>query len=187
MSQGLEFHKSGLEGLVRIERQSGNDIRGSFSRLFCTQEFQKIGLTKPIVQINHSVTKNRGTIRGMHFQHPPNMEAKIVTCMRGRVLDVAVDIRSDSETFLQLYAQELSERNQTSLYVPEGFAHGFQSLTDDCHILYLHTGLYTPGSEGGLNAQDPLIAIDWPLEARDISERDLNLPLLDSKFTGIEV
>lgn len=187
MSPGLEFHRSRLEGLVRIERQSSNDIRGSFNRLFCTQEFQKIGLTKPVVQINHSLTRNRGTIRGMHFQHSPDMEAKIVTCMRGRVLDVAVDIRSGSETFLQWYARELSERNQTSLYIPEGFAHGFQALTDDCHMLYLHTGPYAPDSEGGLNALDPLIAIDWPLEARDISERDLDLPLLDSKFTGIEV
>ena len=187
MSPGLEFHRSRLEGLVRVERQSNNDIRGSFNRLFCTQEFHKIGLTKPIVQINHSLTRNRGTVRGMHFQYPPDNETKIVTCMRGEVFDVAVDIRRGSKTFLHWYAEVLSEGNQTSLYIPEGFAHGFQALTDDCHLLYLHTGFYAPDSEGGLNALDPLVGIDWPLEVTDISERDSGLPLLESKFTGIEI
>lgn len=187
MNPQFEFQQSRLKGLVRITRKSSNDGRGSFNRLFCSRELQQIGLTKPIIQINHSLTRDCGTIRGMHFQHPPDNETKIVTCMRGEVFDVAVDIRRDSETFLHWYAEVLSENNQTSLYIPEGFAHGFQALTDDCHMLYLHTGLYAPESEGGLNAQDPKIGIDWPLEVTNISQRDEQHPLLDSTFAGIDV
>lgn len=187
MSLNFKFEELRLKGLVRIERTSNHDTRGSFDRIFCAQELQRAGATKPIVQINHSMTTNSGTIRGMHFQHPPHTESKIVTCMRGEVLDVAVDIRRDSKTFLNWHAEVLSESNQTSLYIPEGFAHGFQALTDNCHLLYLHSCLYAPDSEGGLNALDPQIGIDWPLEVTHISARDTGFPLLESAFMGIEV
>lgn len=185
MSKHFDFNETPLEGLVRINRKPIEDSRGFFSRFFCAEEFKSIGFVGGVAQINHTLTRQKGTIRGMHFQHPPHSETKIVTCVQGEILDVAVDIRKDSPTFLKWHAEILSADNKSSLYIPEGFAHGFQSLKDDSQLIYLHSAFYTPNSEGALNAQDPALAIDWPLKVSEISERDLNHPLLDSQFEGI--
>ena len=119
------------------------------------------------------------------FNIPPHSEIKIVTCSRGKIIDVVIDIRKESPTFLQWHAEELSENNHTSLYIPKGFAHGFQALTNDCQLMYFHTSFYNPKSEGVVNAFDPLFNIEWPLKMTEISQRDYNADFLDSKFKGI--
>lgn len=187
MSQRFEFIKTPLAGLLRIDRKPISDNRGFFSRLFCANEFKEIGFLNPIAQINHTLTKTKGTIRGMHFQYSPHTETKIVTCIRGEMLDVVVDIRKGSPTFLHWHAEILSATNQSSLYIPDGFAHGFQTLVHDCELIYLHSSSYSPNSEGALNAMDPMLAIQWPLTATEISERDSNHPQLDSQFEGISI
>ena len=187
MSQRFDFIETPLAGLVRVDRKPIVDNRGFFSRFFCVEEFKQIGFTQPIAQMNHTLTKRKGAIRGMHFQHPPYTENKVVTCIQGEILDVAVDIRKGSETFLQWHAERLSADNQFSLYIPAGFAHGFQTLTDDCELLYIHSALYAPNAEGALNALDPTLAIDWPLEVTELSERDFNHPMLNPQFEGIVI
>jgi dTDP-4-dehydrorhamnose 3,5-epimerase len=142
---------------------------------------------KPIKQINHTGTKQAGTIRGMHFQHAPHAEIKIVSCLKGKVFDVAVDLRANSPTFLQWFATELSAENHHSLYIPEGFAHGFQTLTNDCELVYLHTAEYSPNHESALNPLDPKLAITWPDLISEISARDQNHPMINSHFKGIQL
>ena len=129
--------------------------------------------------MNHTFTKKKGSLRGMHFQSKPFQEIKIVRCIKGKVFDVAVDIRKDSPTFLQWHGEILSADKGTSLYIPEGFAHGFQTLTNNCELLYIHSELYQQDAEGVLNAFDPKINISWPLEVTEMSDRDRNSPLLD--------
>ncbi len=187
MSPRFDFEETRLAGLYRIKRKPISDHRGFFERLFCVEEYKDVGLAHPIVQINHTLTRQKGAVRGMHFQYPPYSECKIVTCVRGEILDVAVDIRKGSPTFLQWHAEPLSEENQTSLFIPEGFAHGFQTLKDDSELLYLHSALYQSEAEGALNVQDPRLAIDWPLGITEISERDRQHPMIDMNFTGIEI
>lgn len=184
----ISFHKSDilLEGVYRINRKPHQDIRGAFGRFFCQKEFKKIGLKNPIVQMNYSFTKNKGTIRGMHYQSKPNPEAKIVTCLQGKIIDIVVDLRKGSPTFLQWHGEILSAEDQSSLFVPEGFAHGFQTLTDDCHLLYLHSNYYSPESEGALNAFDPILHINWPLSVSEMSEKDKKHPYLNRQFKGID-
>ncbi|MDF1644110.1 MAG: dTDP-4-dehydrorhamnose 3,5-epimerase [Pseudomonadales bacterium] len=187
MSQRFNFRETTLPGLFRVERKPISDHRGYFSRFFCAEEFQEVGLYQPISQINHTLTKQKGAIRGMHFQTTPHTETKIVTCIQGEVLDVAIDIRRHSDTFLHWHAEVLSQKNQSSLYIPDGFAHGFQALTDQCQMFYLHSGQYKPEAEAGLNAFDPRLAIEWPLISTDMSERDRNHPFLNTQFCGVEV
>lgn len=174
-----------LAGLKIVERQNLGDSRGFLSRMFCAEELALAGWTKPIAQINLTMTSNRGTVRGMHFQQPPHSEMKLVNCVRGVVLDVAVDLRADSPTYLKWHAEELSAENRRSFLIPEGFAHGFQTLTDDCELLYFHSVPYAPGAEGALNALDPALAINWPLEITEMSERDRRHPILTEQFTGL--
>jgi len=174
-----------LEGLKLIERQLMGDSRGFLVRLFCAEELASVGWRRPIAQINHTYTARRGTVRGMHFQHPPHGEMKLVSCLRGTVWDVAVDLRKDSPTFLHWYGEELSADNHRALLIPEGFAHGFQSLTEDVELLYCHSAAYHAGAEGGVNPQDPRLAIAWPLEVSTISDRDADHPMLNRDFTGI--
>jgi dTDP-4-dehydrorhamnose 3,5-epimerase len=176
-----------LQGLTVVERQAFADHRGFLSRVFCAEEFAEIGFTLPIAQINHTLTRQSGALRGLHFQHPPHAEDKFVSCLRGQVLDVAVDLRAGSATFLKWHGEILSEGNRRSLLIPQGFAHGFQTLTEDCELLYLHSRAYAQGAEGGLNAADPALAIAWPLPITDISDRDRNHPLLTPEFTGIRI
>jgi dTDP-4-dehydrorhamnose 3,5-epimerase len=181
----FEFFTTPLSGLTVIQRNPIKDNRGFFSRFYGADEFVFAGSHNPIVQINHSFTKNRGTVRGMHFQYPPHEETKVINCVQGSIFDVAVDIRRNSPTFLHWYAEILSSDNMKSLFIPEGFAHGFQTLTDDCILIYLHTVSYSPDYEGSMNASDPRLSISWPLQISDLSDRDLNCPYVDENFGGI--
>lgn len=174
-----------LSGLRILERQRQTDSRGFFTRIFCAEELALVGWNQSITQINHSSTTYRGTIRGMHFQHPPNTEMKLVSCLRGEVWDVAVDVRHGSSTFLHWFGAVLSAENCRALLIPEGFAHGFQTLTDEVELLYCHSTFYSAESEGGLNPRDPELAIDWPLPVTNILDRDKSRPLIHSGFKGV--
>jgi dTDP-4-dehydrorhamnose 3,5-epimerase len=142
-------------------------------------------MTKSIVQINHTITHRKGTVRGLHFQYPPYAETKLVSCLRGEIFDIAVDLRHNSSTFLRWHSARLSAENRQSLLIPEGFAHGFQTLSEDCELIYLHTEAYHPESEGALNVLDPRISISWPLAISELSERDRNHDFIEEEFQGI--
>ncbi|MGI9211746.1 MAG: dTDP-4-dehydrorhamnose 3,5-epimerase family protein [Methylococcaceae bacterium] len=174
-----------LSGLKLIERQRMGDNRGFLSRLFCSEALAAAGWVKPIAQINHTYTAQRGTVRGLHFQYPPHAEMKLVSCIRGEIWDVAVDIRADSPTFLQWHGERLSADNYRSLLLPEGFAHGFQTLTDEVELLYCHSMPYTATAESGLNPQDPHLDIPWPLDISVLSTRDATHTRLSEEFRGI--
>jgi dTDP-4-dehydrorhamnose 3,5-epimerase len=174
-----------IADLKLVERQQLGDSRGFLSRLFCADELAVAGWHKPIIQINQTFTQKQGTMRGMHFQRPPHAEMKLVTCLRGAVWDVAVDLRAGSPTFLQWHAEELSAANHRALLIPDGFAHGFQSLSGDCELIYLHSEAYAPEAEAGLNPQDPMLSISWPLAISELSARDAQYPMLDHQFKGV--
>ena len=174
-----------IADLKIVERQQLGDSRGFLSRLFCAAELAVAGWHKPIIQINQTSTQKQGTIRGMHFQTPPYAEMKLVTCLRGAIWDVAVDLRAGSPTFLQWHAEELSAANHRALLIPEGFAHGFQSLSDDCELIYVHSVAYAPEAEAGLNPQDPMLSIGWLLGITELSARDAQHPMLDHHFKGV--
>jgi dTDP-4-dehydrorhamnose 3,5-epimerase len=176
-----------LAGLKLLTRQQLGDARGFLSRLFCADELQALGWTWPLAQINHTHTRQRGTVRGMHYQLPPHAEAKLVTCLRGEVWDVAVDLRQGSPTFLRWHAERLSADNARTLFIPQGFAHGFQALSDDVDMLYCHSAAYAAGFEAGLNPQDPRLAIDWPLPVQGLSARDAGHALLTVEFEGVRL
>ncbi|MDD5383755.1 MAG: dTDP-4-dehydrorhamnose 3,5-epimerase [Gallionella sp.] len=181
----FDFIPTPLVGLMLVQRKAIEDHRGFLSRFYCADEFRATGITKPIAQINHTLTRQRGAVRGLHFQHPPHAEAKLVSCLKGEILDVAVDLRRDSSTFLHWHGEILSATNRKSLLIPEGYAHGFQALTGDCELIYLHTVVYHPEAEGALNVADPKLNIAWPLPIDDLSERDRNHPFIKSDFQGI--
>ena len=176
-----------LEGLKLIERQRLVDSRGYLSRLFCAQELSVAGWHLPIAQINHTFTARRGTVRGIHYQKPPKAEMKLVTCIRGEVWDVAVDLRYGSPTFLNWHAEILSEHNNSSLLIPEGFGHGFQVIEPESELLYLHTEYHEDSSEAGLRYDDPMLGVIWPIAVSNFSERDANHPLIDVSFRGVNV
>jgi len=176
-----------LEGLVVLQRKSLGDHRGFLERLFCADELDSLLLDKQIMQINLTLTAKQGTVRGLHFQHPPHAEIKLVSCLRGEVFDVAVDLRQGSSTFLRWHAEVLSANNHRTLVIPEGFAHGFQTLTDDCEMLYFHTAAYQPTAEGGLHVQDPMLDIRWPGSITELSPRDASHPPLTYDFSGVAV
>jgi dTDP-4-dehydrorhamnose 3,5-epimerase len=176
-----------LAGLKLVQRQRLGDARGFLSRLFCADELVAAGCIKPVIQINHTYTAKRGTVRGMHFQHAPHAEMKLINCIRGEIWDVAVDLRENSPTFLKWHAERLSAENGLALLVPEGFAHGFQALTDDVEMLYCHTMSYNASAEAGVNPQDLMLDIEWPLEITEISMRDQNHPRLNQQFSGLEI
>jgi dTDP-4-dehydrorhamnose 3,5-epimerase len=176
-----------LAGLMLIERQQVGDDRGFLSRIFCAEELGASGWEKPISQINHTYTRAKGTVRGLHFQRQPCCEIKLVSIVRGVVWDVAVDLRKDSATYLQWHAESLSAENGRAMLIPEGFAHGFQSLTDDVELLYCHSAQYNPDVEDGLHPKDPRLAINWPLVVSDISDRDENHHFIDKNFVGIDL
>lgn len=175
-----------LAGLSVVERIQRGDSRGFFSRFFCAEELAPVGFDRPIAQVNHTLTRKRGAVRGLHFQHPPHAEVKLVSVLRGEVFDVAVDLRKGSPTFLQWHAEVLSAENHCSLLIPRGFAHGFQALTDDCELIYLHSSFYAPHAEGGLPVSDPSLGIHWPLAITDISARDTAHAPLTPAFQGID-
>lgn len=183
----FDFAVTILNDLFVVQRKAIEDDRGFFSRFYCAEEFAQAGIKKPIAQINHTLTRKKGAVRGLHFQHAPHAEMKLVSCLKGEVWDVAVDLRRGSPTFLQWHAEVLSSANRKSLLIPEGFAHGFQALTEDCELIYLHTSAYQPTSEGALNATDPKLGIAWPLAITEISDRDRNHKLIEQSFQGITV
>ena len=179
----VEFIPTSIAGLMKIRHDVRSDARGSFKRQYCEREFAGAGLNSHWLQVNHSVTLGRGSIRGMHFQHPPAAEAKLVSCPFGRAFDVAVDLRRGSATYLRWFAAEIDDT--TSLYLPEGCAHGFQALTDEVHLIYQHSSYYTSEAEGGVRFDDPAFAIEWPLPPATISDRDRSFALIDNDFEGV--
>lgn len=179
------FTPTTLPGSFVVDIKPMEDERGWFSRYYCEEEFKKIGHDKEWVQLNHSVTHQKGTLRGMHYQLAPYREIKMVKCIIGAVYDVIIDLRQSSPNFLQWYGIELSAKNKRMLYIPEGFAHGFQCLTDDCQLIYHHTEYYRPNAEGGIRYNDPLINIQWPLPVAVLSPRDAQHPLITKNFEGI--
>lgn len=183
----LKIHHTPLIGLVLVETIPIKDGRGQFVRLFCESECSELRPQLHWTQINLSKTSFKGTVRGMHFQHPPSAEAKLIRCLRGGIFDVAVDLRADSPTFLHWYAAELTESNFMQIFIPEGFAHGFQTLTDDVEMLYLHTVAWNREHEDTLRHDDPKLRVSWPLPVTHVSEKDRNAPLLTDGFTGIHL
>ena len=183
----LTITKTPFEGLYIVETNAFLDHRGAFARWFCEGEMKEILGNRHIKNVNFSRTVKRGSIRGMHFQKPPYAEMKMVRCIRGKILDVVVDIRKDSPTYLQYHAVELSADNMKLFVIPEGFAHGFQSLEDNSEIMYLVTEFYSPESEAGLRFSDPSLAINWPLEITDTSAKDAAHPLVADGFEALDV
>ena len=175
-----------ISGVSVVETSVFTDHRGEFARLFCERELAAAIGDRHIVQINRSRTSSPGAVRGMHYQHPPHAEMKLVRCIKGRVWDVAVDLRSGSPTFLQWHAEELTPQNARMLVIPEGCAHGFQVLEPDSELLYLHTDFYTPASEDGVACDDPQLAISWPLLIVDLSARDRKHPPIPPGFSGLK-
>jgi dTDP-4-dehydrorhamnose 3,5-epimerase len=176
-----------LGSLKRVRRNRLQDERGSLSRLFCADELHAAGWYGPVAQINHTCTQQVGTVRGLHYQKPPHAEIKLVSCLRGRVWDVAVDLRADSPTFLQWHAEELSADNGCALLIPQGFAHGFQVLEAGSELLYCHSAAYAPQAEAGLNPLDPRLAITWPLPVQNLSPRDVGHPMISADFEGVRL
>lgn len=181
----MKFTPTELKDVYIVDLEPFTDSRGWFARTYCKKEFSVIDHEGEWVQLNHSFTNRKGTIRGLHFQLPPYGEIKLVRCISGKVLDIVVDLREGSDTFLKWIGVELSSENKKMLYIPTGFAHGFQTLEDNCELLYHHTTFYMPGSESGIRYDDPRINIYWPLRVADISERDLAHRLLTDSFKGI--
>ncbi len=179
------FTPTPLAGSFVVRLTPNSDHRGWFARAYCKNEFAQIGHTKEFVQMNQSYTREKGALRGMHFQRTPNREIKLVRCIAGSVYDVIVDLRAGSPTFGQWFGAELSAENKKMMYVPEGFAHGFQTLEEDSELLYLVSEFYAPGVEGGLRYNDPALKIQWPLPVSDLSEKDANHPFLTENFTGL--
>lgn len=172
-----------IEGVVGVRRKPLADERGFLERLFCREDFAAVYGDRPVAQINRTLTRQKGTVRGMHFQHPPFADAKLVSCLRGRVFDVAVDLRRGSSTFLSWHSEILGPED--ALFIPEGCAHGLQTLEPDCELIYLHGRSYAPDAEGGVNAADPRIRIEWPLPIAFRSARDEGHSMLDPSYRGI--
>jgi dTDP-4-dehydrorhamnose 3,5-epimerase len=178
MSARFDIFATPLDGVRLVRRKPLGDARGYFERLFCASELEALTGGKRIEQVNHTLTVKRGTVRGMHFQAAPHSETKFVSCIRGVVFDVAVDLRPESPTYLHWHGETLSADGFTTLVVPDGCAHGFQTLVDDCELLYLHTNDYRPEADTGVNPHDPTLAIAWPEEITELSARDAALPFV---------
>lgn len=172
----MKFSKTPLEGAYLIGLEKHEDERGFFTRTFCANEFEARGLMPQFIQCNLSYNRKRGTIRGMHYQHPPYGEAKLVQCIRGELYDVIIDLRPLSKTYRQTFAVHLAGNSGTMLYIPEGFAHGFQTLHDETEVLYYMSSPYKPEAAAGIRWNDPSFSIVWPLDVKIISERDRHYP-----------
>lgn len=175
----MKIHDTPIRDLKVVEFEPIRDDRGYFARTFCAKEFEQAGMKPTVAQANLSFNHKKGTVRGMHFQCPPAAETKLVRCTRGAIVDIVVDLRPESGTFLQHFAVELTADNAKALYVPERFAHGYQTLTDAAEVAYQVGEFYTPGYERGLRFSDPRLGLPWPMEPTVISEKDSNWPLLD--------
>jgi dTDP-4-dehydrorhamnose 3,5-epimerase len=183
----MKFNETKIKGLYVAELEPLNDNRGFFTRAYCNKKLRKAGVAKSIKQINHSLTSVVGTIRGMHYQNSPYTEAKMVRCIAGEVFDVVIDIRKHSDTFLHWHGEYLSSKNLKMMVIPEGFAHGFQVIKPNSELLYLHTESYEKSSESGILFNDEKIGIEWPLQAADISDRDLKHKMVGKEFKGISI
>jgi dTDP-4-dehydrorhamnose 3,5-epimerase len=170
-----------LDGLKKIIPIKFADDRGSFWRVFCNNEVSLWGWDMPIMQINISKTSGTGVFRGLHYQRPPFEDAKFVTCIKGKVCDIVVDLRVDSPTYLKYHLEYLSSNLSESLLIPKGFAHGYQAMEKEVEVLYLHSSIYAPESEAGINIKDPFFNIELPLEISKISDKDIHFPLTNFK------
>jgi dTDP-4-dehydrorhamnose 3,5-epimerase len=173
------FQPTKINGLYIIETRFTSDERGYFGRVFCKDENEKNKINFNIVQANRSLSREKGTLRGMHFQTEPMAETKMVQCIRGSVYDVAIDLRPDSPTYKQWVGQELSEKNQKIFLIPQGFAHGFQTLEENSELLYFMSEFYSAEHAAGVRYNDPAFAISWPLPVSVVSKRDQAWPLLE--------
>lgn len=182
----MNFHKTSIADLKIISTDPYVDNRGLFDKVYCNEWLSTLVGPHEIVQVNISKSFSVGCLRGLHFQKTPHAEIKFIRCLKGRVWDVAVDLRKNSSTFLSWEAFELSEKNSNMICIPQGFAHGFQVLEPGSELIYLHTAFYEPTFEGGVHFDDPTLNIAWPLSVKDISERDSKLPFIDEKFEGLE-
>ncbi len=176
----MKFTETKLKGAFIIDLEPRQDHRGFFSRTFCAQEFEAYNLKPTVVQCNVSFNYNQGTLRGMHYQLSPATETKFIRCTQGGIYDVIVDLRPESETYLQHVGVELTTENRRALYVPEMFAHGYQALADETEVIYQVSEFYTPNRERGLRYDDPLLGIEWPMPVSEISEKDTNWSLLEN-------
>jgi dTDP-4-dehydrorhamnose 3,5-epimerase len=181
----MMFKELYLKGAYEIELNFLSDERGGFARFFCENEFKEIGLNKHFVQMNHSYNTLKGTVRGMHFQKQPYLEVKLIRCIKGSLIDVIIDLRRHSDTFLKHVKVELSESNRKMIFIPEGFAHGFQTLENNTELIYHHTQFYNSSAEDGLRYNDEVLNINWPLPVSIISDRDKNHSLIDNNFKGV--
>lgn len=187
MSERFDIRETALPGVHLLQRRPKTDERGWFERMYGSDELADVLGQRAIVQVNRTLTRAMATVRGMHYQVQPSAEAKVVSCLRGAIFDVAIDLRCGSPTFLRWHAEELTEENGRSLVIPEGFAHGFQTVADDCEVLYFHTAAYDPAAERGVHALEPRVGISWPLPVEHLSERDASHPALTPEFDGIVV
>jgi dTDP-4-dehydrorhamnose 3,5-epimerase len=183
----LKVREQLAEGLFLIEKKSVEDSRGLFQRIFCPEELSHFWGDRKICQANRSVTKNVGSFRGFHFQKPPYSEMKIVQCTHGRVLDIAIDLREGSSTFLKVFYYELSEKNNLCFVIPEGFAHGFQVLEENSELIYFHSAPYKKEYEDGLNYLDPRLKIELPLPVKEVSSRDQEFRFIEKDYKGIRL
>jgi dTDP-4-dehydrorhamnose 3,5-epimerase len=182
----VKFHPTPLQGAYTVELERRGDDRGFFARTFCQDEFKRAGLVPDIVQMNNSLSATKGTLRGLHYQLPPSSEMKLVRCIRGALWDAIVDLRPDSPTFGKSFGAQLDEDNRLMMYVPRGFAHAILTLTDNTEAFYLVSAFYAPDRERGIRWNDPRFQIAWPIEPKDISQKDAGWPDFDPDFHGTE-
>lgn len=187
MNGWFDVSETSLSGVLGLRRRPRADERGWFERMYGAEDLAGVLGPRSIVAVNRTLTRARATVRGMHYQVSPSAEAKIVSCLRGAIFDVAVDLRRDSPTFLRWHGEVLTAENSRSLFIPEGFAHGFQAVADDCEVLYFHTAAHDPEAERGIHPLDPRVAIAWPLRVEHLSERDASHPALAADFDGIVI
>ena len=173
----MKFITTTIEGVFKIDLEPRFDERGFFARMFCREEFASHGLETKFVQANTSYSADSGTLRGMHYQHPPHSEAKLVKCVQGELYDVVLDLREDSRSFGRYQAFDLTAENRSMVYVPKGCAHGFMTMKPDTEIMYMVSASYSPEAEAGIRYDDPLFNIDWPMVPVEISDKDAGYPI----------
>lgn len=178
----MRFINTPLEDAFVIDVDRKEDERGFFARFFCSKEFSNLGLDNHFVQVNNSLSRLKGTLRGIHYQITPKEEAKLVRCIKGALYDVIVDLRPNSSTFMQWYGAELTETNRRMMYVPKGFGHAFLTLADDTEALYMVSEYYSPEHERGLRYDDSALKIRWPFEPEIISDKDLKHPPFNAAY-----
>ncbi len=185
MSGRFTFSETPLVGLIVVKSMRISDERGSLERVFDRRELHQVFGDRDVAQVNRTVTLRRGAVRGMHLQRPPHAEMKLVSCSRGAVFDVAVDLREGSASYLRWHAETLTEQNGRAMIIPEGFAHGFQALTDGCELIYVHSAPYDPGAEAGVNPLEPRLGITWPEPITLMSARDRSWPTMSGAETDV--